>query len=99
MSNQHGYLILMMAIAFMITNLFGAAFTISRVRSKRTQEMGQPSARASAGLAASGSLGRSETAIKIGRMGTGAFGNLAVAVAIFLAIGFLGLGVAVLRLW
>jgi hypothetical protein len=42
--NSHEYLILITAAVFMITNLFGAAFTISRVYSKSVGRLSWPMA-------------------------------------------------------
>jgi hypothetical protein len=39
------YLVPIMATAFMVTNLFGAALTISRVQARRMQKISEPSGR------------------------------------------------------
>jgi hypothetical protein len=41
--SSHDLLIPIMAAAFMVINLLGAAFTISRVRSRRVEQMNRPS--------------------------------------------------------
>ncbi len=102
--SSHDYLVIIMAFAFMVTNLFGAAFTISRVHSKRRQQMRQLSTGASQGLCHHTPQNALQSTRLLAQLAHGfvcryenfAFGPLAVGVIVAI---FLALGVTVLRLW
>jgi hypothetical protein len=54
--SSHDYVIPLMAATFMIINLFGAAFTISRIHSRRVQQISGPSTGVPRGFAKSSSF-------------------------------------------
>lgn len=100
MSN-HDYLVPIMAIAFMIINLCGAVFTISRVYSKRMQQRRGPSPAAPHGFATSVPLrlagisfhlaGMEDKFSQWCRFQAGASGGLAIAAIVaMLALGVAG---------
>jgi hypothetical protein len=94
--SSHGYLIPIMAAAFMITNLFGAIFTISRIYSRRIHQGERPSTGASRSFAPTvpfrsttiedGVL-QSAIFIKWGQLQVSVSGRLAITAIAILAAG------------
>jgi hypothetical protein len=96
--NSHDYLVPIMAAAFMIINLLGAAFTISRVRLKRMRQMNEPSTGESRGFTTSVSFRSMVMEEKVLRYAIIAqwrsFGPVAIAaiIAILVTLGVAALG-------
>ena len=93
--NTQAYLVVGMSFVFMVTNLLGAAFTISRLRSKTTHVTGIASVdREPMGAHGQGSPGQKSNATAALFVRVGAFHLAAEGVAIIT-----GLGIAVLGLF